>query len=187
MELKKIIFDDTSKLSNLTFISFHGQANGSNLTKSGNVQYLRQNYLKLKYIDIHYFTDNIIWTNKGYWDNKLATPNANTRYDLVNPNMRIDLLQHESYINANAYNLLIDGHQINLFPSAFGMANYTMPLLEHLEINAYLDSLLQDTIDFQVNCQLLKDYEANTFNNPFVLVSMLIEKLGNKKENAIQF
>jgi len=187
MELKKIIFDDSSKLANLTYVSFHGQANGTNLAKSGNIQYLRNNFLKIKYIDIHYFNDSAIWTNKGYWDNKLMTPNANTRYDLISPYTKVDLSQHESYTNANTFNLFIDGHIINLFPAAYGTPDYTMPLLEHMEINATLDNFLQDTIDFQVNCQLLKDYETSLFNNPFVLVSMLIEKLGNKKQDAIQF
>ena len=187
MELKKIIFDDTSKLNNLIFINFYGLADGTNLLKSGNVQYLKQNYLKIKYIDIHYFSDSAIWTNKGYWDNKLMTPTASTRYDLVSPHTRLDLKQHESYLIGNAFNLFIDGHIVSLFPVANGASGYIMPLLEHIEINAYLDSLLQDTIDFQVNCQLLKDYETGTFQNPLVLVSMLIEKLGNKKDNAIQF
>jgi len=187
MELKKIIFDDTSKLGNLTYISFQGQANGTNLAKSGNIQYLRNNYLKIKYIDIHYFSDSVIWTNKGYWDNKLMTPTANTRYDLVSPYTRLDLIQHEIYQNSSIYNLFIDGHIVNLFPAAYGTPNYAMPLLEHMEINAHLDNILQDTLDFQINCQLLKDYETALTNNPFVLVSMLIEKLGNKKQDAIQF
>lgn len=182
MELKKIVFDDTSKLSNLLFISFSGLADGSNLGKSVNIQSLKQNYLKLKYIDIHYFANINVWTNKGYWDNKLLTPTANTRYDLIAPYTRLDLHQHEAYNFSNQFNLLIDGHTTNLFPSV----NDT-PILEHYEINAYLDSLLQDTLDFQINCQLLTDYEANTYANPNVKVSMLIEKLGNKKNNAIQF
>ncbi len=182
MELKKIIFDDTSKLNNLLFITFQGLADGSNLGKSINIESLKQNYLKLKYIDIHYFSNVNIWTNKGYWDNKLLTPTANTRYDLIAPYTRLNLLQHESYINSNQFNLLIDGHTTNLFPSV-----NIMPIMEHFEINAYLDSLLQNTLDFQVNCKLLSDYEANTFVNPNVIVSMLIEKLGNKNNNAIQF
>jgi len=157
-------------------------ADGTNLGKSINISSLKQNYLKLKYIDIHYFANVNVWTNKGYWDNKLLNPTANTRYDLIAPYTRLDLVQHEAYNFSNQFAFYIDGHVTNLFPAV-----NDIPIQEHFEINAYLDNILQDTLDFQINCKLLTDYENNTYVNPNVKVSMLIEKLGNKKQDAIQF
>jgi len=186
MLLKKIEFTDSSKLSNLIYISFFGLANGLNLFKTNNINFLKQNFLKIKYIDFIYYTDASQWVQKAYYDNVNFTPNANTRYDLLRPFTRLDLTQHDSYQYQSSFNLFLDNQRINLFPNQNDAGNNNLKLPDHLELNAITDNVLTDTIDFQANITLLQEYETPNFKTPNILITMLIEKLGNKINNAIQ-
>jgi len=185
--LKQIEITTDSKLSNLVFVSFFGLANGTTLQKTNNVQYLAQNYLKIKYVDIGYYTDNTSWVQKAYYDNTGFLPNANTRYDLLRPYTKIDLTQHECQQYPNDFSLFIDSQKVNIFPNLSDPGTNIMKLPEHLEINALTDSQLTSTIDMTASITLLKEYETPNFATPIVIITMLIEKLGNKKNNAIQF
>ena len=186
MLLKKIEFTDSSKLSNLVFVTFFGLANGLNLSKTNNINFLKQNFIKIKYIDFSYFSDATDWVQKAYYDNVNFVPGANTRYDLLRPYTKLDLLQHEAYQYAPSFNLFLDGNRVNLFPNFADAGSNPIKLPEHLELNAITDNILSDTIDLQATITLLKEYETPNFATPVIMATMLIEKLGNKINNAIQ-
>lgn len=169
-----------SKLSNLSFITFYGLADGSNLNKTYNINNLLQNYLKIKYIDFSYFTDSTTWVQKAYYDNNAFTPNANTRYDLLRPYTKIDLIQHEAYQYQSTFNLFFNGNKISLFPNLADIGTNPLKLPIHLELDAITDVPFNSTIDFQANITLLKEFETPNFATPIILISMLIEKLGNE-------
>lgn len=187
MELKKIELTDSSKLTNLIYVSFFGLANGNNLFKTNNINFLQQNYLKIKYIDFSYFTDATEWVEKASYDNVNFIPNANTRYNLLRPFTKIDLIRRESYEYASNINLFLDNYHISLFPNVADPGTNPIRLPEHLELNAITDSALQITLDMQITITMLKEFETPNFANPFVIITMLIEKLGNKLNNVIQF
>lgn len=192
MDLKKIILDDSSKLKNLEYITFSGLANGLNLNKSNNINNLKGSYIKIRTIDISYYTNtNNQFSRQTFFDNNAGTVNANTRYDLLPANIKIDpnFFQLKDFTpDNNSFNLFIDNNIMPLFPGviqASSVDKFQVP--DHMNLNAIIPNLLTNTIDVQILIQFFTRMDLISVAQPLVMVVMLVEKLGNTLDNALQF
>lgn len=194
--IKEIKIIESAKLSNLLIITFYGLADGTLLNKSNNANSVLNNYIKIRTIDFDYYSTNTNWIDKEYYDNNAFGQNANTRYSLLRPYSKLDLKRHAfvNLTNGTYYNLLLDKNVLPLFPDYnnsgapfFLPIGYPTKAIEHIEINGISDAPIRSAIDMKVYCQMYDDFDAGNVNSPYVIVTMLIEKLGNKLNDVIQF
>ena len=167
--------------NNFRVLGFTGIADGvTKLTRLYSNTDLTNNYIRIISLKFFYYADNSVWLREGAWDDKVFTPNANTRYSTVNAFTRIDSIFLEQLASTNQLQMLIDNNIMGVFPQTY------FPMADEIDLNIITNSKLSDGIDFILNASFFSDQEGATILNPYVTILANIELVANKEPIYIE-
>lgn len=176
-------FNDSIPLLNYYLLDFYGKADGTTLTRNYLLSKIQNMYMRFIKMYIHYYNDNTNqWIREAAYDNKTFASSANNRFSLLRGFTKIDSYYFSQFNNSagtGIINLLVNGNQLNIFPSA------NLPAIDELDLNILLGYTIQSGIDFQLNYNFYQDIDSNTSNNPYCHVLLLVQTFQNDPTQKI--
>lgn len=168
---------------NFRALGFQGTADGTLLTRLYNVNDLKSNFVRIISLHIAYYSVSIM-AREIAADNKIFTSNANSRYSMIRPAVRLDPYFLENSSSLSFLDILVDNNSLNLFSKTY------QPVIEDINLDVMPQSTISDGIDVKNTVLFFNDMELNTTFNPSVIVTMFVEILNDinplKLEQKIQ-